>query len=282
MKVDLHLHSNHSDGNWSPQELVAHAISCGMTTIALTDHDTVSGIDEAISFAGTRVEIIPGIEINTMWIDAAGAGHDVHILGYFIDRTNSKLLDLLSRQRSARDQQVKRLIEILKEDGLDISEERVLEFSKGSPIGKMHVTQAIVVAGGAPDVSTAYAKYYDKKSKYFVRRKSASPFEAVEAINAAGGVASLAHPRAYTNVPQAVIEELASKGLGALEAYHSAQSSEDTEAVLKLAEKLSLRVTGGSDCHGPFEEFASLMGSVPVPPDVVTNLRSRVQGATII
>jgi predicted metal-dependent phosphoesterase TrpH len=280
MKVDLHLHSSHSDGNWSPADLVAHAIRLKMDVIAITDHDTVSGIDEAMSAGLDRVEIIPAVEINTIWLDAGNVPQDVHILGYFIDKENPKLLQLLERQRAARLQQVERLLQILVDDGIPITMDLVRQFAKGGPIGKAHVTQAIVAAGGAVDVSEAYEKYYDRKSKYFVPRQSASPFEAIDAIKAAGGLTSIAHPGMSKNL-SGLIEELAARGLDAIEAYHSAHQDADVSEQRALAEKLGLSITGGSDCHGPFEQYESLMGTVAVPPEVVAHLKRAKQAMSI-
>ncbi|MBX3136976.1 PHP domain-containing protein [Candidatus Obscuribacterales bacterium] len=274
MKIDLHLHTTHSDGNWSPTELVAHAIKLKMDVIAITDHDTVSGIDEGVLAAGNKLEIIPAVEINTIWIDEDGSGQDIHILGYFIDKTNAKLSELLQRQRAARLQQVERLVAILNEEGIPISMALVRSFAKGGPIGKVHVTNAIVAAGGAPDVSAAYARFYDRNSKYFVARQSVTPIEAIDAIRAAGGLTSIAHPGMSSAQDHSdLIKQLTLCGLNGIEAYHSAHSDESVSKLLALADRLNLLVTGGSDCHGPFEEYESLMGTVAVPSDVVARLK---------
>jgi hypothetical protein len=274
MTVDLHLHTTHSDGNWTPAQLVAHALKLKMSVIAITDHDTVSGIDEGVIAAGDQLEIIPAVEINTIWSDAGGVSNDIHILGYFIDKSNSKLLELLERQRSARLQQVERLIAILSEDGIAITMDLVRGFARGGPIGKVHVTNAIVAAGGAPDVSSAYAKFYDRKSKYFVPRQSVSPFEAIDAIKASGGLSSIAHAGMSSSRDYGgLIEELASCGLNGIEVYHSAHNEESVSKLRALADRLNLLVTGGSDCHGPFEEHESLMGTVGLPSNVVPDLK---------
>ncbi len=272
MKVDLHLHSNHSDGNWSPSDMVAHAIKIGMSVIALTDHDTVSGIDEALSAASDRLEVIPAVEINTVWCDDAGVWQDVHILGYFIDRKNQDLQDVFETQNKARVRQVEKLVQILADDGLDISIEQIRRIADGSPLGKVHVTQAIVACGGAKNVNEAYRKYYDRKSKYFVRRESVSPFEAIDAIHAAGGITSIAHPSYSADLTDLIVE-LARHGLDGIEVYHSSNRPEHEEKHLTLAGRLNLIVTGGSDCHGPWGEHSSLMGTVPVPEAAVAELK---------
>lgn len=273
MKVDLHLHTNHSDGNWSPSELVAHAVKIGMSVIAVTDHDTVSGIDEAIEAARPHaIEIIPGVEINSVWMDQSGRPQDIHILGYFIDKTDPALQLLFEKQSAARYRQVEELVRGLKEGGLNITLESVLQRAAGSPVGKVHVTQAIVAAGGAADVTEAYNKYYDRNSKYFVPRKSATPLEAIQAIRDAGGIPVIAHPGWSADLTTLILE-LARNGLGGIEAYHRVHDSNSIEQYLGLADDLNLIVTGGSDDHGPFQEHESMMGTIDVPPDVVQHVK---------
>jgi predicted metal-dependent phosphoesterase TrpH len=279
MRVDLHLHSTHSDGNWSPSQLVAHAISIGMSVIALTDHDTVSGIAETIECASGKLEVIPAIEINTVWSDVSAISQDVHILGYFIDKENRMLLDLLEKQNQARDQQVEKLVQILVDDGMTISMDSIRKRAAGSPIGKMHVTQAIVEANGAVDVTDAYLKYYDRKSKYYVQRQSASPFEAIRVIQAAGGITSIAHPSHSADLTE-LIEELSNHGLDGIEVYHRTHKPAQVQHHLELARRLGLIVTGGSDCHGPWGEHNSLMGTISVPPDVVDSMKQRLSSVS--
>lgn len=276
MKVDLHLHSTHSDGNWTPSQLVAHAIDIGMSVIALTDHDSVTGIDEALAAASGKLEVIPAVEINTVWTDNSGISQDVHILGYFIDRMNPVLLELLEKQISARIHHVEKLVAILVEDGMPISMDLIREFAGGSPIGKMHVTQAIVACKGARDVNEAYSKYYDRGSKYYCKRESVSPFDAIGAIHSAGGIASIAHPSYSADLTELIVDLTAHHGLDGIEAYHSAQKPADEETHLKLARSLNLLVTGGSDCHGPWGEFTALLGTVPIPSSVYTDLKKYI------
>ncbi len=271
---DLHLHSHHSDGTWSPYELVEHAVKIGMKTIALTDHDTVSGIDEAIVAAGGRLEIIPAIELNTIFCDDLGNSHDVHILGYFIDRENADLLSAITLQKQARAAHVLDCIKLVASAGVKITVESVQECAGQGAIGKAHLTEAIVRAGGAPDVTAAYEKFMVRGSKFYADRHSISPFAAVAAINAAGGVASIAHPGKEDYVIP-LIESLRQAGLGGIEAYHRVHSPNLVEQYVEMARRLNLVVTGGSDCHGPFEEYASLMGSIVMPEEILSGLSRR-------
>lgn len=281
MKVDLHLHSDYSDGNWSPAELVEHAVAIGLSTIALTDHDTTGGVQEAIGYAEERLEVIPGLEINTIWVDDAGERHDVHILGYFIDLENNQLQTLLANQRRARDQQVEELVERLSKNGMKISMAMIRDLASGSPIGKVHVTQAIVTAGGARDVTDAYMTYFKRDSQFYVPRRSCTPFQAVAAIAAAGGISSLAHPGSESHMPH-LIEELSQYGLNGIEVYHRMNDESSEQKYLRLAEQLGLLITGGSDDHGPFEEHASLMGTIEVPCEVVARLKERADSSVAL
>ncbi len=268
---DLHLHSHHSDGTWSPQELVEHAVKIGMKHIALTDHDTVSGIDEALAAARGRVQIIPAIELNTVFCDGSGASHDVHILGYFIDRKNSDLLATIDLQKQARAAHVLDCIKLVASAGVEITVESVQECAGQGAIGKAHLTEAIVRAGGAPDLTSAYEKFMVRGSAFYAPRHSISPYDAVEAIRKAGGLASIAHPGKEDHVVP-LIESLHEAGLAGIEAYHRVHSPVLVDRYLQMAAHRNMIVTGGSDCHGPYEEYASMMGSIVMPEEILKGL----------
>lgn len=273
MTVDLHLHTNHSDGTWSPQEMVRYAINIKMRCIAVTDHDTISGISEAEAAANGRLEIIPGLEINTNAESGQKKKQDIHILGYFVDTTNKFLLDVLKRQRDARLEHVETVINRLNKAGIPLSMEGIQEFTEGGPVGKAHITKAIVAAGGADNIKDAYDRFMSKSSEFYVPRQSATPQLAIEAIRKAGGIASLAHPG---NGEQAIqtLTELMKHGLQAVEVYHRIHSVQTVQRLIRFANKYDLLVTGGSDCHGPYEECQPSLGSIKVPFEVVTALQT--------
>ncbi len=270
--IDLHLHTHHSDGTWSPAELVEHAVKIGMKHIAISDHDTVCGIEEGLEAARGRLEIIPAIELNTIFKDEAGARHDVHILGYFIDKDNQDLAAAIAKQKAARAEHVLDCIELVRLAGVPITLEDVQECAGMGAIGKAHLTEAIVRAGGAPDLTSAYEKFMVRGSQFYADRKSISPFDAVSAIRAAGGIASIAHPGKEQHVIP-LIEALKEIGLGGVEAYHRVHSQSLLRQYLRFASKHKMLVTGGSDCHGPYQEYESMMGSIPVPAEVLRDLR---------
>jgi 3',5'-nucleoside bisphosphate phosphatase len=270
--IDLHLHTHHSDGTWSPRELVEHAVKIGMKNIAITDHDTIEGVDEAIDAAAGRLEIIPAVEINTVFNDEEGAGHDVHILGYFIDTQNKDLGEVLARQKAARAKHVHDCIELVVASGVKFSAADVQACAGKGAIGKAHLAEAIVRAGGAQDVSEAYQKYMVRSSPFYAPRKSVAPLDAVRAIRAAGGIPSIAHPGKEQHVIP-LIESLAEHGLMGIEAYHRVHTLSLLRKYLRYANRHAMLVTGGSDCHGPYQEYQSMMGTISVPPEVLKILK---------
>jgi len=270
--IDLHLHSHHSDGTWSPRELVDHAVKIGMKHIALTDHDTVAGVGEAIEAAGSRLEVIPAVEINTVFCDPLGQSHDVHILGYFVDTQNACLADVLARQKAARAQHVLDCIEKVAASGVKITLADVQACAGKGAVGKAHITEAIVRAGGAEDLTQAYQKFMVRTSPFYAQRKSVAPLDAVRAITAAGGIPSIAHPGKEAHVIP-LIESLAEQGLRGIEAYHRVHTLSLLRKYLRLATRKKMLVTGGSDCHGPYKEFQSMMGTISVPPEVLRALQ---------
>ena len=272
MTVDLHLHTHHSDGNWSPSELVERAIALKLKTIAITDHDTVAGIDEAEEAAAGRIEIIPGVEINTVWHGANGVDEDIHILGYFIDRQHKALISLFARQQYARRKHVLDTIERLTELGINLTVSQIEACAGIGSIGRPHITQAIVNAGYAESASAAYEQFMTRGSAHYVPRKSVTSVDAVCAIRDAGGIASLAHPWQSSQIRD-IILELKSCGLQAIEAYHRRHSVDLVQHYIRFANRNGLIVTGGSDCHGPSGEYLPSIGTISVPREVVGHLR---------
>lgn len=269
--IDLHLHTHHSDGTWSPRDLVEYAVGIGMKHIAITDHDTVAGVQEAIDAADKRLEIIPAVEINTVHCDE-GQNHDVHILGYFIDVENAQLTAVLDKQKQARANHVLDCLEKVAASGVNVTLADVQACAGKGAIGKAHLTEAIVRAGGAADLTEAYQKYMVRSSPFYAQRKSVAPAEAVRAIKAAGGIPSIAHPGKEAHVIP-LIEALRDDGLMGIEAFHRVHTLSLLRKYLRYAARNKMLVTGGSDCHGPYQEFQSMMGTISVPPEVLRALQ---------
>ncbi len=248
MKVDLHIHTSYSDGVFSPEKIVDTAIDAGLGAIAITDHDNILSYNLAIEYANDKsLEIIPGVEINTLY-----KGYEVHILGYFMDLNNSDFQKLLKTQQQARTKQTKEILTLLaKKEGIKIPFDNIVkQVAEGGSIGRPHIAKAITNAGGTSSVIEAYNKYINDDSNVYVQRKTVSPFDAVEVIYDAGGIPVFAHPY-DVDIADNLTKEMMNFGLRGLEAYHRKHSPAIIEYFSTLAEKYGLIVTGGSDFHAP-------------------------------
>lgn len=252
MKCDLHIHTYYSDGVFSPEKIVDTAIDVGLGAIALTDHDNILSYNVAKDYLKKtgkqdKLEVIEGVEINTLY-----KNYEVHILGYFMDDTNSDFRELLKTQQNARVKQTKEIITLLsKKEGIKIKyEDIVKQVAEGGSIGRPHIAKAITNAGGTVSVIDAYAKYIHDDSPVYVPRKTVSPQDAVEIIYDAGGIPVIAHPHDL-DIAETLIKDLMSYGLRGIEAYHRKHSPACVEYFSSMAEELGLIVTGGSDFHAP-------------------------------
>ncbi len=277
MKIDLHIHTTYSDGMFSPEKVVDAAIDAGLDAIAITDHDNILAHDIAVAYAKDLaeksetkpLEIIKGVEVNTLY-----KGFEVHVLGYFMDETNSDFQAMLKTQQKARVEQTKEIVELLnKKAGIPVRYEDIRKLvAEGGSIGRPHIAKAITVKGGTDNVIEAYSKYINDKSSVYVQRKSVSPHEAVEVIYEAGGIPVFAHPF-DVDVAEEVTKDLMHYGLRGLEAYHRKHSPAMVEYFSSLAEKLGLIVTGGSDFHAPNPNNGQIiMGKNFIPDWIYDNL----------
>lgn len=282
MKIDLHIHSVHSDGVFTPEEVVDSAIQLGLSTIAITDHDNLGGYYVAKKYIeenNKNIQIIPGIEINTFH-----GKHEVHILGYFMDLENVEFLKMLEKQQKARRNQSKEIAKRLKKAGLNISYEDIKSSAiESGSIGRPHIAKALVQKGAASSIAEAFSKYINDDSPVYVSRKGVTPFEAVETIYDAGGIPVIAHPCDIEN-SQELIEELMGYGLRGVEAYHRKHTPAMIEYYCSISEKYDLVVTGGSDFHSPSMYTGQIIiGKNFVPPKVLDELileKKRIDIAT--
>jgi predicted metal-dependent phosphoesterase TrpH len=278
--IDLHSHTNESDGTCSPAELAGEAVRAGVRTLGITDHDTFAGYDEARRCSAAEgLELICGIELSTKL-----HGRSVHLLGYFLaengqeeDRLGEFREWVLDMQASRRERNG-RLAARLRELGFDITLEEAEARGRGMT-GRPHFAQIMVEKGYVKNLRQAFDDYLDESAKGYVYRREPQLAEGVERIRKAGGIASLAHPvRVNGNVP-ALMPELCAAGLSAIEAYHSDHAPKDTELYLGLAKQYGLLVTGGSDFHGAVKPGVKLgtgyEGNLKIPNDLVDQLRAR-------
>jgi predicted metal-dependent phosphoesterase TrpH len=275
--IDLHSHTNQSDGTHSPAQLIEEAKRAGVDVLGITDHDTFAGYDQALEHArAAGVDLVCGIELSTKL-----HGHSVHLLGYFPNTANGldTLRDwVLDQQASRRDRNV-RLAARLQELGFDIRLEEAEALGRGMT-GRPHFARLMLDKGYVTSLRQAFDDYLDESATGYVYRREPTFAEAVERIRRAGGVASLAHPiRVNGDVP-ALMPELSDAGLNAIEAYHSDHGPKDVELYLQIAAKHGLLVTGGSDFHGAAKPGVRLgtgcNGNLAVPREVVDRLRAAV------
>jgi predicted metal-dependent phosphoesterase TrpH len=272
--IDLHLHTTASDGRLSPAQLVARVAAAGITTMSVTDHDTVAGLAEVAAEAAPRgIRLVSGIEITSV-----AEGRDVHLLGYFFDVSSAPLLAFLEGQRALRVSRVREIGARLALLGMPVDVEGLVTTAAtrpGTSIGRPQIARALVTAGHVSSVQEAFERWLATGLPAFVPRTGPSPATVVDVVHAAGGVVSFAHP-AVTKRDE-LIRPLADHGLDAIEVYHSDHRAEDVQEYRGLAQRLGLLVSGGSDFHGdpstrPGElPDANLPGSLRASPS--TSLR---------
>jgi len=286
--IDLHLHTTASDGRLSPAQLVARAAAAGITTMSVTDHDTVAGLAEVGAEAAARaIRLVPGIEITSI-----ADGRDVHMLGYFFDSGSAPLLTFLEGQRALRVSRTREIAARLAALGMPVDVEGVLAAAAvrpGTSVGRPQLARALAAAGYVTSVQEAFEKWLANGQPAYVPRTGPSPFTVVDAIHAAGGVASMAHP-AVTKRDE-LIRPLADHGLDAVEVFHSDHTPEDEAHYRGLAVRLGLLISGGSDFHGeepqagatagpslgssPSRARRNALGVVSLPPAAFAALEAR-------
>jgi 3',5'-nucleoside bisphosphate phosphatase len=262
--IDLHLHTTASDGRCTPEELVRRAREAGITTLAVTDHDTVVAIAESAQLAAAAgIGFVTGIEIS-----ARRHGTDVHVLGYFIDPVSPDLQRFLAAQRADRLRRVRAIGDRLADLMVPVDMDCLVMRAEAEPqraIGRLHVARAMVRAGHVPDVREAFDRFLGEGRPAYVPRRGASPAEVIRLIADAGGLASLAHPGLLGH--DEWIGELMAAGLQAIEVYHGEHSPGMTGHYRALAQDLGLAVTGGSDYHAEPTHGAASLGLVQLPAE---------------
>ena len=248
--IDLHTHSNSSDGTDSPTELINKALAAGVTTIALTDHDSVAGISEAQSALRPGLSLVPGAEISCQTDD----GISVHMLGLLFDLTNADLISTMEKTRENRHGRMQRIIQRINEAGIDISMADVLaELSDGATLGRPHLADALIKKGVVKSRDEAFSEMLHNKSKYYVAHYSPKPVDAIKLIKAAGGVAVIAHPMAShrgRTISYETFGDLIAAGLDGIEVDHRDHTPDEKSALIKFASENNLVMTGASDYHG--------------------------------
>ncbi len=267
-RIDLHTHSTASDGELTPAELVRLALERGLTTIALTDHDSVAGIAAAQHAArGAALEVVPGVELS-----ADVPQGEVHVLGYFVDWRAADFEAMLEKFREGRYGRAEKMARKLTALGAPVSFERIKEIAGDAAIGRPHVAQALLEAGHVASVTEAFDKYISRNGPAYVERFRLTPEDAVTLILRAGGVPVLAHPREVTDW----VFPLAKAGMLGLEVHYGMYDDATRAELGRLAKQYGLIATGGSDFHGLRKMgHMSGLGQNDVPPEVVEMLRKK-------
>jgi predicted metal-dependent phosphoesterase TrpH len=270
--IDLHLHTTASDGRSSPEQLVREALEAGLTTIAVTDHDTTAAVADVKAAAGTAgLETVAGIEIT-----AVHAGRDVHMLAYFLDPDAGELAAFLARQREDRRRRLLTMLERLERLGISIDQAGIREraaVENGRAVGRPMLAEALVRAGHVRSIAEAFERYLGEGRPAYVARRGASPRDVLSLVAGAGGVTSLAHPGKLRR--DEIIPDLVEAGLTAIEVHHPDHDPADVARYRRLADAYGLLVTGGSDYHGPGSGRTSGLGRVTLPREDFDLLANR-------
>lgn len=269
-RVDLHAHTRYSDGSLTPAELVDRAVDAGLAALGITDHDSTDGIAEARAAAEGRIEIVPGIEVSS-----SRGGHEMHVLGYYLDPENPTLRERLADFRVERRDRVLAMANRLDAAGVPVDADDVIARAGAGVVGRPHVAEALLRAGHVASVDDAFRRYLGPGGIAYVARPLFRPERAVELIHEAGGISVLAHPGGAMS--DTVIESLAEAGLRGIEVWHPQHNPQTVRRYQALAARLGLLATGGSDYHGPGR--GADLGDRPVPARVLEALK-RAAGVT--
>ncbi len=277
--IDLHTHSSVSDGTLSPAELILEAKKADLKAIAITDHDHTGGVAEAMQ-AGIiyNIEVVAGCEISATWNE-----DEIHIVGLFLPENPEALNKHLEWLREMRAKRNLHIVEKLQAIGVHINYERVVNIAGGGTVGRPHIARAIVQAGSAINIQSAFDMYLAPKARAYVPKKSFSMEKALALLQAEGATSILAHPglmRMDRTQEKSFLKELKDMGLWGIEAYYSKHSKEQTAYYLALAKELDLVVSGGSDFHGSIKPDIFLgrgHGRMCIPCEVLESIKNTRQ-----
>jgi predicted metal-dependent phosphoesterase TrpH len=248
--IDLHTHSTCSDGTDSPFALVKKALAAGVTTLGITDHDSTSGWNEAITAIQPQIQLVLGAEISCLTTD----GISVHMLGLLFDGEHQEMQQMLEESRDTRIPRMRKMIELLRADGYEISIEDVNRAAPiGATLGRPHLADALVAKGIVATRDEAFLELLHNDSKYYVSHAAPTPTDAISVIRKAGGVAVIAHPFASRRGEILRAEsfgDLLVAGLNGIEVHHRDQSADEQKVLTEIAKELNLAITGSSDYHG--------------------------------
>lgn len=273
--IDLHVHSTASDGTFTPTELIQYACEKNLYAIALTDHDTVSGIDEALKACeGKDIKLIPGVELSTEYNKK-----DIHIVGLFLDYKNPKLVSRLDELKLLRQNRNQKICDLMRQDGINISMEQLSERFKDSILTRAHFARFLLENNYVTSTEEAFSKYLSEGCNCYVPKVMLSPLEAIKVIKDANGIPILAHPMLYNLTDEQLdnlVKYFKENGLEAIEAIYTLNSPKEEAKTIALAKKYNLKISGGSDFHGknkPLTDLGSgINNNIAVPKTILEQL----------
>lgn len=274
--IDLHTHSNKSDGSMTPVELVHHAKRAGLSAISLTDHDCIDGVKEAVK-EGERIglEVVPGIEFS------AKSETETHILGYYVDIKNKDILNALEEIKRVRVERTYETSRLLKEVGFDVSVEEVLKIAPGNIVGRAHFARIMMEKGYVSSVKEGFDLYLANGKPAYSDRQHLTANEAVKLITGAGGLAFAAHLHLMRKPDDELflfIKELKENGLSGVEGYYTEYTPKMQEKYQNLAKSLGLLISGGTDFHAEMKPHISIgkgQGNLKIPYTVLENIKKK-------
>ncbi len=267
-RIDLHIHSNHSDGLFSPQKIVYVASRNYVRAISITDHDNISAIHEVRTYGEKMgVEIVPGLELS-----AQQDGRDIHFLGYYIDENSPKLLEYLTFFKEERIKRAQKILSILGQIGIPIDFEEVLQKSPNGSLGRPHIADVLTEKGFVQNRVEAFNRYLGTSAVAFVPQYRLSSKDAIQLINSAGGISVVAHT-GLEFIEDYLPQWVGEFGLKGLEVIHPRFSAYQTFHLQRLAKKFNLVMTGGSDCHGDRNNGEGIIGNYYVPYKYLIQLK---------
>ena len=277
MRIDLHTHSRASDGTLSPAELMRAAAAAELDVVAITDHDTTAGWEPAAAALPPGMTLVPGAELSCRWYDT-DRSIALHLLAYLFDPANEALAGELAGVRADRERRARRMVDLMRADGIDVTWDEIAGHAAGGTVGRPHLAQALIRRGLANTVSEAFASHL-LGERYRLPKHDMDVFEALRLVHDAGGVTVFAHPRATKRgrvVPDELIARLAQAGLFGLEADHDDHTPAERAHVRALAADLGLAVTGSSDFHGTNKSVR--LGAFTTAPDVYARIVGAAKG----
>lgn len=269
-QADLHLHTNHSDGSYTPAELIRRAQAANLAAISITDHDTVSALAEAARLAGDDLELISGTELTV-----ASHGRELHLLGYGLNPEDPDFGTFLAGKQARRVRRIEAMIRLLQERGIRVTLAEVQAAAGGAVLGRPHLAEVLLRKKIVNSFSEAFRKYLGDDAPCFTLSHVPSLREGVERVHAAGGLAVLAHP--HRLIREEWLPELVASGLDGIEVIHSDHDAAVREKYLRFTERNGLLATGGSDCHGDRRDQGPTIGTIGIPYAWVERLKERLK-----